>query len=353
MNHRLVLIGGGYAGMYFLRAVLADPPGHIEVTLVDRLPKSPLKTEFYSIAAGTSSLKEVTVPFPTHPQLTAVYDEVVAIDRSRNLVTLREQGELAYDTLVIALGCVDRFHGIPGAEENSLSLQSLKRAQITGHSILTLDAHRSVVLVGAGLTGVELAAELCETRHDLNITLVDRNDLVLNGFSDKLRRYVETWLRDHDIRIIHGLRSREIAKNHLLHENGALEFDQLVWTAGIQANPLVQSLGVKTDSIGRAVVDEWLRAPDDPAIFVLGDCAASSEPPTAQLAEFHGQYAAEVLLSKWRGEDPARRRFQHKGTLGSLGRGAGFGTVKGMDVAGKIPRILKSGVLWSYKKHVE
>lgn len=353
MNHRVILIGGGYAGMYFLRTALADLPPHIKVTLVDRLPKSPLKTEFYSIAAGTSSLKEVTIPFPAHPQLTVVYDEVLGIDRSRKLLSLREQGELAYDTLIIALGCVDRFHGIPGAEENSLSLQSLKRTQITGHSILTLDANRSVVLVGAGLTGVELAAELCETRHDLKITLVDRNDLVLNGFSEKLRQYVEKWLRDHDIRIIHGLHTKEIASDCLVYEGGELEFDKLVWTAGIQANPLVRSLGVKTDSIGRAVVDEWQRVPDDSAVFVVGDCAASADPPSAQLAEFHGRRTAEILLAEWRGEKPAQRQFQHKGTLGALGRGAGFGTVKGVDVEGKIPRFLKSGVLWSYKKHVE
>lgn len=354
MAHQLVLIGGGYAGMYFLRTTLDLLPSDVEVTLVDRLPKSPLKTEFYSIAAGTSSLKEVTLPFPHHPQLTVVYDEVIGIDQEKKQLTLREKDILPYDTLIVALGCVDRFHKIPGAEEFSLSLQSLKRAQITGHEILTLDAYRSVVLVGAGLTGVELAAELRETRHDLNITLIDRNDLVLNGFSDKLRQYVETWMTSHDIQVQHGIKAQGIFCDHMVHEQGELAFDKLVWTAGIQANPFVQLIvGADFDSIGRVIVDEEQCLPSNPDIYVIGDCAASEHPPTAQLAEFHGEYVGQVLAGKWRGQQVPKRSFTTKGILGSLGRGTGFGTLKGVDMSGKIPRMLKSGVLWSYKKHVE
>ncbi|PWI58554.1 NAD(P)/FAD-dependent oxidoreductase [Sulfoacidibacillus thermotolerans] len=354
MAHRVVLIGGGYAGMYFLRTTLDALPSDVQITLVDRLPKSPLKTEFYSIAAGTSSLKEVTLPFPAHPQLTVVYDEVIGIDQEKKQLKLRETEDLIYDTLVVALGCVDRFHNIPGAEEHSLSLQSLKRAQITGHEILTLDAYRSVVLIGAGLTGVELAAELRETRHDLNITLIDRNELVLNGFSTKLRQYVENWMTEHEIEVLHGIKTQAIFSDHLEHAEGELPFDKLVWTAGIQANPFVQLIqGAEFDSIGRIVVDEWQRVPSDPAIFAIGDCAASDHPPTAQLAEFHGEYVGEVLLAQWRNQPIGKRTFAPKGMLGSLGRGSGFGTLKGVDMSGKIPRMLKSGVLWSYKKHVE
>ncbi len=354
MAHQLVIIGGGYAGMYFLRTTLEMIPSDVEITLVDRLPKSPLKTEFYSIAAGTSSLKEVTLPFPIHPQLTVVYDEVIGIDQGKKQLTLRETDALPYDTLIVALGCVDRFHHIKGAEEYSLSLQSLKRAQITGHEILTLDAYRSVVLIGAGLTGVELAAELRETRHDLNITLIDRNDLVLNGFSDKLRQYVETWLVSHDIQSLHGIKTREIFPDHLEHQEGEVPYDKLVWTAGIQANPFVQCIEyAEFDSVGRVIVDEEQSIPGDSSIYVIGDCAASDHPPTAQLAEFHGEYVGQVLLAKWRNQQVTKRTFSAKGTLGSLGRGSGFGTLKGVDMAGKIPRMLKSGVLWSYKKHVE
>ncbi len=352
-THRIVLLGGGYGGMYFMRTLLARLPDHVEVTLIDRLPKSPLKTEFYSITAGTTSLKDVTMPFPTHPKLTCIFDEVLLINQEQKTVTCREQGDVAYDTLVVALGCVDRFHGIAGAEMYSNSLQSLKRAQMTGHDILTMDAYRSVVLIGAGLTGIELAAELRESRPDLNVTIVDRNDKVLKGFSPKLQEYVESWLTEHDVTILHGIQTERIEPDHIVHQQGTIPFDQLVWTAGIQASPLIRSLQCSFDSIGRAAVNEWLQLPGDPAVFVIGDSAASVHPPSAQLAEFHGEYAAQTILSLLQNEQPKQREYQNKGQLGSLGKGMGFGQVKGVDLAGKIPRLLKSGVLWSYKKHVE
>jgi len=352
-TEELVLLGGGYGNMLLLSTLLPELPAHVHVTLVDRLPKSPLKTEFYSLAAGTASHKEVTVPFAQHPQVSLIFDEVLGVDRREQRVQLRENDSVRYDRLVIGLGCVDRFHGIPGADVHSLSVQSLKRAQLTGQAILTLDAYRQVVLVGAGLTGVELAAELRESRPDLKIALIDRHDLVLNGFSHKLREYVERWLRNHDIQVIHGFSTTSVEAGEIRGGDTGIAFDQLVWTAGIQANPLVQKLDVPLDSIGRATVDEWQRVPGDDHVYVIGDCAASSYPPSAQLAEFQGAFVAHTLISLWHGETPVLEQFASKGTLGSLGHRAGFGEVKGVKLGGKVARLLKSGVLWSYKKHVE
>jgi len=350
---KLVLLGGGYGGMYFLKTILDKLPVDVEVTLIDRLPKSPLKTEFYSITAGTASLKDVTISFPSHPQLRVVFDEVLEIDQEHRQIVLREQERIEYDTLVIALGCVDRYHGICGAEQYSHSLQSLKRAQITGHAILTLDAYRSVVLIGAGLTGIELAAELRENRPDLNITLIDRNERVLKGFSPKLQEYVENWLIEHDVKIVHRFATKQVHPDGLESEDGQQPFDKLVWTAGIQANPLLRSLNCPLDSIGRMVVNERQQIPSHPSIYLIGDCAASEHPPSAQLAEFHGEYVGEILLDVWNGKMSLPRKFHNKGALGSLGKATGFGQVKGVDLSGRIPRLLKSGVLWSYKKHVE
>lgn len=353
MSRRIILIGGGYGGMYLLRTLFERLPEDVEITLVDRLPKSPLKTEFYSLSAGTTSLQDVTLSFPSHPQLNVVFDEVLAVDQLQKQITLREQGILAYDTLVFALGCVDHYHDVPGAEQYAYGLQSLKRAQVTGQAILTLDAYRSVVLIGAGLTGIELTAELRESRPDLQVTLIDRNERVLSGFSPKLQEYVENWLTKHDVKIMHHMQTKAIHEGYIEWEDGELAYDRLVWTAGIQANPLVRSLHCETDSIGRAVVNEWMQLVDDPSVFVIGDSAASGHAPSAQLAEFHGEYVAHIVLAQWSGRQLPARVYQNRGALGSLGKTAGFGSIKGMDLEGKIPRMLKSGVLWNYKKHVE
>lgn len=353
MSEELVILGGGYAGMFLLRKILDNLPDGVRVTLVDRLPKSPLKTEFYSVAAGSASLKDVTVPFPIHPQLRLVFDEVVGIDQDDKRVELRESGQLPYDTLVIALGCVDRFHGLPGADEHAMSLQTLKRTQLTGQGLLTLDPYRQVMLIGAGLTGIELAAELRETRPDLNITIIDRNDRVLNGFSDKLRAYVEQWMADHEVKVMHRVLTRAVVQGSIETGNGAIAFDKLVWTAGIQAHPLVRTLRGTFDSLGRVHVNERFQTADDAAVCVVGDCAATEHPPTAQVAEFQGAYLGEILVARWQDQPPPVRVYAHRGTLGSLGRRAGFGNVNGLDIAGKVPRFLKTGVLWNYKRHVE
>ena len=353
MAEEVVVLGGGYAGMFFVRRILGSLPAGVRVTLVDRLPKSPLKTEFYSFAAGATSLKEVTLPFPDHPQLRLVFDEVIGIDQDAQRVELRETGQVPYTVLVVALGCVDRFHGLPGAEEYALGLQTLKRTQRTGQEILTLDAYRQVLLIGAGLTGIELAAELRETRPDLNIAIIDRNDRVLNGFSDKLRGYVEQWLADHDVKVLHHVATREILKDSVETETGDIPYDKLVWTAGIQAHPLVQTLRGEFDSIGRIRVNGQFQTTADPFVRAIGDCAASEHPPTAQVAEFQGDYLGEILIATWRGQAVPVRAYSNRGTLGALGRAAGFGSVKGVDLAGKVPRFLKTGVLWNYKRHVE
>ena len=225
MSQEWVIAGGGYGGLYLIRALLEELPAGVRVTLVDRLPKSPLKTEFYSVAAGTASLKDVTLAFPAHPRMRTVFDEVTGVDQDRKLLHLRENGDLPYDALVVALGCVDRFHGIQGAEEHSLSLQTLKKTQWTGQEILTLDAYRSAVMIGAGLTGVELAAELRESRPDLNVVVVDRNERVLNGFSGRLREYVERWLTRHDVRILHRVHTRAVWPGHLETDQGDVPYD--------------------------------------------------------------------------------------------------------------------------------
>lgn len=180
---KLVLLGGGYGNMrVMLRLLPNNLPLDTEIVLVDRAPFHSLKTEFYALAAGTSTDKEIRVSFPEHERLTAVYGEAVDINRAEKVVILEDGQRIEYDDLVIGLGCEDKYHGVPGAEEYTYSIQTMAKSRATFQALCGLPAGSTVGIVGAGLSGIELASELRESRADLKVKLFDRGSRILKDF---------------------------------------------------------------------------------------------------------------------------------------------------------------------------
>ena len=161
----LVILGGGYGGMRILERLLPNElPDDVSITLIDRVPYHCLKTEYYALAAGTISDQDVRVAFPEDPKLKIIYAEVVKIDLEEKKVVLANEADATYDDLIIGLGCEDQFHHVPGAEEFSYSIQSIEKARNTYQALNNLPAGSVVSIIGAGLSGVELASELIESR---------------------------------------------------------------------------------------------------------------------------------------------------------------------------------------------
>lgn len=170
----LVLLGGGYGNMRIMSRILPNsiPEGY-QVTLVDRMPFHGLKPEFYALAAGTKSDKDVRMQFPDNNQINTVYGEINDIDLEEQIISVGNS-KIDYDELIIGLGCEDKYHNVPGAEEYTHSIQTLSKSRETFHSISELPSGARVGIVGAGLSGIELASELRESRSDLEILLYDR-----------------------------------------------------------------------------------------------------------------------------------------------------------------------------------
>lgn len=180
---KLVLLGGGYGNMRILLRLLPNNfPEDTMITLVDRTPHHSLKTEFYALAAGTTTDKNVRVSFPEHDRLKRVYGEITNIDRKEKVVYLEDGQTISYDDLVIGLGCEDDYHNVPGAQENSYSIQTIAKSRKTFEKLLGLPPGSVVGIVGAGLSGIELASELRESRSDLKIKLFDRSARILRDF---------------------------------------------------------------------------------------------------------------------------------------------------------------------------
>ncbi|MFE0343979.1 NAD(P)/FAD-dependent oxidoreductase [Priestia megaterium] len=349
----LVILGGGYGGMRVLQRLFPNQlPNDVEVTLIDKAPYHSLKTEFYALAAGTISDQHVRVAFPEHPRLKIRYGCVKRIDLEEKCVYVDDQ-MIAYDDLIVGLGCEDKYHGVPGALEHTYSIQSIDASRATYQTLNNLPAHATVSIVGAGLSGVELASELRESRPDLKIILFDRGKLILSAFPERLSNYVQTWFTSNGVEIVNSANITKVEPNILYNHDEPIQSDAIVWTAGIQPNKVVRDLDVEKDPQGRVVLTKYHNLSDDENVYILGDCASLPHAPSAQLAEGQAEQIVQVLLHRWKGEalPDELPTIKLKGILGSLGKKHGFGLVAERPITGRVARLLKSGILWMYKHH--
>ncbi|TLS38842.1 NAD(P)/FAD-dependent oxidoreductase [Pseudalkalibacillus caeni] len=350
---RLLILGGGYGGLRILQKLLSgDLPQDIQITLVDRHPYHCLKTEYYALAAGTTSDQHIRVKFPSDPRLEITYGEVTEIDLENKKVALKDEASIPYEYLIIGLGCEDKYHGVPGASEHTLSIQSIDQSRKAYGVLNNLGAGSIVSIVGGGLSGIELASELHESRPDLKIKLFDRGPTILSAFPKRLSSYVEKWFIEHDIELINESNITKVEPNILYNHDKPVHSDAIVWTAGIQPNEIVRNLEVEKDTQSRIVLTPHHHLPDDNTVFVVGDCASLPHAPSAQLAEEQGEQIVTVLQKMWKNEELTDLpRIKLKGTLGSLGKKEGFGLMANRPITGRVPRLLKSGILWMYKNH--
>jgi NADH:ubiquinone reductase (H+-translocating) len=353
----LVLLGGGYGNMRILLRLLSNNfPKDTMITLIDRTPFHSLKTEFYALAAGTSTDKEVRVNFPEHAKLKRVYGEITKIDTKEKIVYVNENEEINYDDLVIGLGCEDKYHGVFGAMEHTLSIQTIAKSRQTFEKLCGLPAGSTVGIIGAGLSGIELASELRESRDDLKIKLFDRSHRILRDFPERLSKYVKKWFDNNNVEVIAESNITRVEQNLLYNHDEVIQVDAAVWTAGVQPVKVVRDMeNVEKDSKGRPLVNQYFQLIDDENVYVIGDCASSNFGPSAQLAEEQAERAVRALKHKYNNEPLPEKmpEIKLKGFLGSLGKKQGFAHVMDQTVTGRIARLMKSGYLWVYKRQVD
>jgi NADH:ubiquinone reductase (H+-translocating) len=350
----LVILGGGYGGIKVaLGLVDKGLSEDINLTIVDRNPYQSLKTEFYTIAAGTVADREVRVDFPTNVPINYVFAEVDKVDVENQQIILRDLSQIIpYDYLVVALGCEDNYHGIEGADVYTESVQTFANARKTGLAVGNLKAGGKVTIVGAGLSGIEVASEIRESRADLNVRLLDRGGSVLKAFDPRIQGYVADWFNKNDVEVLHHSNVEYVEKDGVCNNGVCYVNDVTIWTAGVRPNKVVRELPFKKDTQDKIVVNEYFQVPDQPNVYVIGDCASSIYSPSAQLAGIQGEQTAIILNAILRNQEPkAPKEICLKGTLGSLGKSDGFGNMMKQPLTGIVPRLVKSGVLWLNRRH--
>lgn len=361
--HAIVIVGGGAAGIEL--ATRLGRQGDFDVALVDRDASHFWKPRLHELAAGLLGDGEEAVPFLAHaqshgyrfePGALSKVDAVaktIALDEVRLPMTdevILPARTLSYDTLVLAFGSRVNDFGTPGVLEHCDMLDSPAQAIVLRRRILAMalrtaghpDERISIGIVGAGATGVELAAELHHAFNDmhryggldpaskLDITLMDMAPRVLPNVDPRTSAATQRILERMGVNVRVGVGVNAVdADSFHLSDGSQVRCDIRVWAAGVTGHDIVKGLGPFTLSKDKRIrVEPTLAATGVPDVYAMGDCAYAtttadpngpSVPPTAQAAHQQATYLAHALPKAIRGQVPPPFVYHARGTLVSLG----------------------------------
>ena len=375
-RHRVVIIGGGFGG---LSLALSLKRADAEVTLIDRHNYHVFQPLLYQVATGALSPANITAPLRQvlrkQQNTRVVLAEATQIDAARRRVILSD-GEIEYDTLVVATGSSHQYFGHDAWERFAPGLKTIEDAtDMRGRILLAFEAAEreqnpekqrawlTFVIVGAGPTGVELAGALGEIandslRHDFRdidpstarIILVEGADRVLPPYPSKLSASAQKMVERLGVTVRTNAMVTDIQADSVTIRDGdrgeTIRTRTILWAAGVLASPLgailADGAGAKIDKAGRVIVEPDLTIAGHPEIFVIGDLASFSHqasgkplPGVAQPAIQEGHYVAKLIKSRLRGEKNARPfHYFDKGNLSTIGRGAAVADLGWIQLSG-------------------
>ena len=333
-------------------------------------------TLLHEVAAGTGDENRICIPIreviDTH-RIRFIKDTVVEIQKDKQLVIINHGDPIAYDYLVIGLGFEPATFGIPGILEHALTIRSMNAAQRISNKIEALFADFSkernsnekisIIVGGAGFTGIELLGELAEQitvlckkynveRQRVQLMDVEAGLGILGGFDTTLASYAKNVLecKGVEFRLSTKIKSIDTQGVVILSENGEEKISPatVIWTGGVQGNTVV--CGTCFESVrGRIPVEKDLRVTGYNNVFVIGDCSAFMDertgrpfPPTAQLAVMQSQTCANNLVKLVRGDSElVAFRPSLKGAVASLGANDGVGMILGLKARGRMAVLAK------------
>ncbi|GAB3757638.1 NADH dehydrogenase FAD-containing subunit [Microlunatus parietis] len=345
---RVAVIGGGFAG---LAAVKELAKSGTDVTLIDQRTYATFQPLLYQVATGGLNAGDITYPIRNalagRPGLRFVCDRVTEIDHDATMITTAGGERIGYDYLVVAGGAVANDFGIPGVAEHAIGIYTRPDALTVRDRLFGIleDAARagdgiarSVVIVGGGATGIELAGNLAELRdHGLarsypeldadqvKIILLEAGPRLLGPFAPGLQDYTLVQLRRRGVDVRLNTPIVEVGPDAVrLADGGELEASLVVWTAGVRgaAEP---TWGLDRNRAGRVLLDRNLRVPGRPEVFGAGDAAVIQSYPLPQLAQpalQTGKHAARQILRLERDQPLRPFRYFDKGIMATIGEGS-------------------------------
>src|SRR6202162_3199751 len=354
---RIVIVGGGFAGIATAKALRHCDA---EVTLIDRRNHHIFQPLLYQVATSVLGPSDVAAPIrqlaASQENVSVLLAEVVGIDLTSRYVDVEYSNigtkKINFDYLVIAAGTQSSYFGHNEFAKYAPCLKTLTDAETIRTKILsayefaefTDDAderlrHMTFVLVGAGPTGVELAASIAQMTTttlrsnfrrinpaNTSIFLLEGGKRVLPSFAESLAEKAAARLVKLGVKVVTGAMVGHIDERGVIVGGKRIESSTVLWTAGVSPSPLVKMLGVATDRAGRACVGPHLNLPDNRRVFVVGDAATLMQddkplPGVAQVAIQQGRYVGRLITQEIRtGTPPLRFRYLDKGNIAVVGK---------------------------------
>ncbi|WP_405736163.1 FAD-dependent oxidoreductase [Streptomyces sp. NBC_01537] len=323
-NTDVVVIGGGYAGV--MAANRLTQRDDVTVTLINPRPAFVERIRLHQLAGGShAAVVDYTDVLAGGIRL--VVDTVARIDAAGRSVVLATGDTVGYDYLIYAVGSGSADPSVPGAAEFAYPIAGLEEAERLRSVLDATPATAAVTVVGAGPTGIETAAELAELGR--TVTLVC-GEVLGPYLHPRGRRSVAKRLAKLGVTVLEGPDAKVTAVTRdAVRLGGGRELPSKVtiWTAGFGVPDLAARSGLSTDALGRLLTDETLTSVDDVRIVAAGDSAAPSDLPfrmSCQAAGPLGAHAADTVLSRIAGGQPAPIELGFAGQCISLGRRAGI-----------------------------
>ena len=352
----MLVLGGGFGGIGAAKKLAKTP---VDVVVVDRHDYHTFQPLLYQLATGLleqpavgHSIRDL---FDKQDNVRVHEDSVVSIDLDAREARFDELAPQSYDYLVLALGAEVNFFGVEGAAEHGFPLYTLPDAvRLKDHVLerweaadrdpsLVDDGALNVVVVGGGPTGVETAGALAELYNGVfkkdypdvapgtaKVTLVEASPEIFAMFKPNIQEYAKEALTKRGVEVRTGEVVASVTPKRVMLKSGdEIRAHTLVWGAGLQGNELVQSLGVELERGNRLGVDEQLRLPSHPEVFVVGDVAAITDAKTEQVlpqlgsvALQSGEHVGETIRRVVGGKEAEPFKYKDKGTMAMIGRGS-------------------------------
>ena len=366
--HRIVIVGGGFAGLWAARA-LRDAP--VSILLIDRANHHLFQPLLYQVATAGLSSPDIAAPLRhilrRQKNVEVRMATVDRVEPDARRVRLDDGSAVDYDTLLLASGATHAYFGhddwapfAPGLKTLDDALLLRRRLLLAfEHAEAESDAERrkawlSFAIVGGGPTGVELAGTLAEiARHTLKrefrhidpasarVRLIEAGPRILSSFPEALSAKAKQQLERLGVEVVVDSPVEAIDAEGYRSRGAFVAAKTVVWAAGVAASPLARSLGVELDRAGRVRVLPDLTVPGHAEIFVAGDLATVTQdgkpvPGVAPAAKQMGNYVARVIRDRFAGRTSPPFRYRDYGNLATIGRMAAIVDLHGWKLSGAL-----------------
>ncbi|MDX3191845.1 FAD-dependent oxidoreductase [Streptomyces sp. MN03-5084-2B] len=326
MKHRIVVLGAGYAGANAAgRLARRLHPAGTEITLVNADPEFVERVRLHQLATGQDLKPRPLADVFAGTGVQVRIARVTAVDAERRTVT-DDLGEIAYDTLVYALGSTAADCGVPGVAEHAHFVAGKQAALRLRARLAELAAGATVLVAGGGLTGIEAVTEIAEARPDLDVSLAARGGLG-DWLSDKAQAHLRKTFDRLGITVHEHTDLAGVGPGAAVTADGrTIPAEVTVWTAGFAVHPIAAATTLRVSETGQIVVDDTMRSVSHPDVYAVGDAAsargASGTPLRMSCASGvpSAHLAADAIAARLTGRELPPNKIGYSGQCISLGR---------------------------------